>query len=277
LLEALQTGKDFTFCRAGNNEVPWFQPMAGIRQLLPISYTYPPHIIRTNCFIVGDPGEKRFAIDPSSHDEVEYKKLLTTLKKSGFTDIFITHHHPDHHQGAEKLARDLAIPITISKDSYQRIIKGKGKNYFKNLEINFAREGDIVTRWLGKQVSVYEVPGHDEGQLALAPGSLEWFLVGDLIQEKGTGAVVIGGEEGDMTKYYRSLERIIQLNPGVLLPSHGMLVTSTQRLKQTLKQLDLREKQVLALYKKGNTPRQISGIIYHNVDQKRLRFGLQNI
>jgi glyoxylase-like metal-dependent hydrolase (beta-lactamase superfamily II) len=283
LLKALQTGmideigKNFTFYRKANYEIPWFQPMEGIQQLLPISFTYPPYIIRTNCFIIGDPGEKRFAIDPSSHDDGEYKKLLAALKESGFTAIFITHHHPDHHQGAAKLARDLAIPITISKDSYQRILKRKGKNYFKNLEINFAKEGDLLTRWLGKKVKVYEIPGHDEGQLALAPESLEWFLVGDLIQEKGAGAVVIGGEEGDMTKYYRSLERIIRLNPGVLLPSHGMLVTSTHRLKQTLKQLDLREKRVLALYKKGNTPRQISKIIYYNVEQKRLRFGLQNI
>jgi len=270
-------GSDFVFHWDETDEVPCFQPVGGINELLPIAFTFPPYLHRTNCFVIGDPGEKRFVVDPSPQDDKEYKKLVNTLKKIEFTDIFITHHHPDHHQGAPRLARDFSIPITMSKDAHQRLLKRKGKKYFENVEIKYAQEGDMLTRWFDKAVKVYEIPGHDEGQLALAPESMEWFLVGDLIQDTGAGTVVIGGEEGDMAKYFRTLERIIQLDPKVLLPSHGIVVGSTHRLKQTLEHRKYREKQVLTLCKKGNTPEQMVKMLYRGVDRRLWPLALENI
>lgn len=283
LLEIVRTGsangagKDFAFCPDENNEVPWFQPMAGIHQLLPVAYTFPPHLHRTNCFVIGDEGERRFVIDPSPQDDAEYRKLVNTLKKFHFTDIFITHHHPDHHQRAPKLAKDFSIPITMSEYTYRRLLKRMGKKYFAGTVIKRVKEGDFLTRWSGKEVKVYEIPGHDEGQLAMAPTSMEWFLVGDLIQDTGAGTVVIGGEEGDMAKYYQTLERIIRLDPRVLLPSHGIAVGSTFRLKQTLEHRKFREKQVLALYKKGKTPEQMVKMLYHGVNRMLWPLALENI
>ena len=269
--------KGFAFHWDETNEVPWFQPLGGIEQLLPIAFTFPPYLHRTNCYIIGDAGERRFVVDPSPQDDIEYGKLVNTLKKFKFTDIFITHHHPDHHQGVPKLARDFNIPITMSKYTHQRLLKRKGKTYLKDLEIKLVQEGEILTRWLGKAVKVYEIPGHDEGQLALAPESMEWFLVGDLIQDTGAGTVVIGSEEGDMAKYYHSLEKIIQLDPKVLLPSHGILIGSTHRLKQTLHHRKYRERQVLGLYRKGKTPEQMVKMLYQGVDRRLWPLALENI
>src|SRR3546814_7226144 len=62
-------------------------------------------------------------------------------------------------------------------------------DYFQGLAVHHYREGDVICRWLGRPVKVYEVPGHDEGQLALMPDDLAWCIVGDLIQ--GIGTVVI--------------------------------------------------------------------------------------
>ncbi|UCH96987.1 MAG: MBL fold metallo-hydrolase [Candidatus Aminicenantes bacterium] len=284
LLKTLHTGlahdtpKAVEFSYGSENQVPWFQPLAGIYQLLPIAFTFPPdYQHRTNCFIIGDPGESLVMVDPSPKDDREYKKLVNTLKKLGltYTDILLTHHHVDHHQRAPNLARDFSIPITMSKDSHQRILKQKGETYFEGIEIKFAKEGDVLTRWLGKKVKVYEIPGHDEGQLALAPESMEWFIVGDLIQS--TSTVVIGGEEGDMAKYFQSLERVIQLDPMVLLPSHGIAIGTTHQLKDTLKHRKIREQQILHLYKKGKTPGQMVKIIYKGVDRRLWPLALENI
>lgn len=284
LLKIMQTDlfnegkKAFEFSYDNNNEVPWFQPLAGVYQLIPISFTFPPdYVHRTNCFVIGDAGERVVLVDPSPRDRREYEKFVNTLKKFGFTytDIFLTHHHGDHHQKAPGLAREFSLPITMSQDTHQRILEQKGEKYFTGIEIEFAREGDILTRWQGKDVKVYEIPGHDEGQLALAPGTMEWFLVGDLVQS--TGTVVISEKEGDMVRYYQSLERVIQLDPKVLLPSHGLPIGTTDQLADTLKHRKYREQQILHLYKKGKTPGEMVRIIYRGVDRRLWPLALENI
>ncbi len=284
LLKIMQTDlfnegkKTFEFSYDNNNEVPWFQPLAGVYQLIPISFTFPPdYVHRTNCFVIGDAGERVVLVDPSPRDHREYEKFVHTLKKFGFTytDIFLTHHHGDHHQQAPGLAREFSLPITMSHDTHQRILEQKGEKYFTGIEIKFAREGDILTRWQGKDVKVYEIPGHDEGQLALAPETMEWFLVGDLVQS--TSTVVISEKEGDMAKYYQSLERVIQLDPGVLLPSHGLPIGTTDQLADTLKHRKYREQQILILYKKGKTPGEMVKIIYQGVDRRLWPLALENI
>ena len=96
---------------------------------------------------------------------------------------------------------------------------------------------------------VYPIPGHDAGQLALAPESLRWFIVGDLIQSLGT--VVISTPEGDMATYFQTLEKIIELGPSVIVPSHGTPMRSTFRLQATLQHRREREKAVLELHADG--------------------------
>ena len=284
LLKIMQTDptnenkKEFEFSYDNDNEVPWFQPLAGVYQLIPISFTFPPdYVHRTNCFVFGDAGEPVVLVDPSPKDDREYQKFVNTLKKFGFTytDIFLTHHHGDHHQNAPQLAREFSLPITMSQDTHQRILKQKQEKYFAGIEIKFAKEGDILTRWLGKDVKVYEIPGHDEGQLALAPATMEWFIVGDLVQSNST--VVISEKEGDMAKYYQSLERVIQLDPKVLLPSHGIPIGTTYQLADTLKHRKYREQQILHLFKKGKTPEQMVRIIYRGIDRRLWPLALENI
>lgn len=284
LLKIMQTDltneskKGIEFSYDDDNEVPWFQPLAGVYQFIPISFTFPPdYVHRTNCFVFGDPGETVVLVDPSSKDDHEYEKFVNTLKKLEitYTDIFLTHHHGDHHQKAPRLAREFSLPITMSQDTYQRILEQKKEKYFAGIEIKFVKEGDILTRWQSKNVKVYEIPGHDEGQLALAPETMEWFIVGDLIQS--TSTVVISVKEGDMAKYYQSLERVIQLDPKVILPSHGLPIGTTYQLEDTLKHRKYREKQILHLYKKGKTPEEMLRIIYRGVDRRLWPLALENI
>jgi ribonuclease/clavin/mitogillin len=258
----------------GENEVPYIEPLAGIYQLSHRSIILPPGHL-TNCFIIGDEGGQRLAIDPSPANKKEYRRMAKALKQFGVTHIFITHHHPDHLNRVPRLARDLSLPVIMSRNSYQRLLKKKGRRYFKKIDIKFAREGDLLGHWLGQPVRVYEVPGHDEGQLALAPDNLAWFLAGDLIQ--GAGTVVIPTGEGDMARYFYTLERIIDLNPGVILPSHGPALGSVESLKKTLLHRKQRELQILHLYQKGVTPRKMVKIIYGKVNRLTRWLALENI
>ncbi|MGK5093006.1 MBL fold metallo-hydrolase [Deltaproteobacteria bacterium TL4] len=245
-----------------------------VYQLPVLSRTLPP-AKATNAFIIGDPSEGAYLIDPSPYTEDEYNKLKKALASFNIAGIFITHHHPDHHEFSTRLARELNLPLWLSNDTHERIIEKWGKNYFNNIVVNHAQEGDVLTKWLGHEVLVHEIPGHDEGQLGLAPVSKEWFIVGDLIQ--GIGTVVIGQPEGNMKKYFESLARIIKMNPAVIIPSHGIPTRSTYRLEVTLEHRKMRERQVLNLHQKGYAKDQILAEIYKDVDPRLLPFALKNI
>jgi glyoxylase-like metal-dependent hydrolase (beta-lactamase superfamily II) len=189
--------------------------------------------------------------------------------------VFLTHHHQDHHEYAPELARRLKVPIWMSEDTRIRITQKQGPDYFSGLQIETKQEADRLTSWKGEAVQVHSVPGHDAGQLALAPESLRWFIVGDLIQSVGT--VVISAPEGDMAAYFQTLEKIIDLDPAVIVPSHGTPMRSTFRLRATLQHRREREKAILELYAKGKTQTEMLDIIYQGIEQQLRPLALKNI
>lgn len=252
-------------------EVPYIENLKGMIQLMPLSNTLPP-ATRTNAFIIGD--KVKLLIDPSPKDEAEYIKFKKTLTRFEVSAIFITHHHPDHHQYAPRLAREMGLKIMLSDYTYQKLLK-KDSDYFSETEVEFVTDGEKVTTWLGQPVYVHEIPGHDEGQLALAPKNMNWFLAGDLFQ--GIGTVVIGGEEGDMKKYFQTLEKIIALNPKVVFPSHGIGLGGPNILQKTLEHRKLREEQIFSAHQKGLTPEQMLKEIYADISEKLWPYAMENI
>lgn len=257
-------------------EVPMIESMHGVRQFLPLSNTFPP-ANRTNSFIIGDGGEHapKLLIDPSPKDAAELKKFLRSVNKIGFDSIFLTHHHPDHYQFTREIALESKVGVELSLDTLMRIKNRSGENYFDGIPLTIRSEGDIVTKSLGQDIRVYEVPGHDEGQLALAPLNLNWFLVGDLIQTIGT--VVIQAPEGDMKKYFHSLQRVISLNPKNIIPSHGIIIGGTHKLIETLKHRKMREDSIIKLLSENMNEDEILESIYKGLEPHLIPFAQRTI
>lgn len=251
-------------------EVPMIESICGVRQYLPLSNTFPP-ANRTNSFIIGDEGEVKLLIDPSPKNADELAKFLKSVDKIGFTKIMLTHHHPDHYEFSNLIAKKYQVPMLMSEDTYHRI----GKNYFEGIQVDFIKEGDIVTKSLGRDIYVYAVPGHDEGQLALAPKSMEWFLVGDLIQTIGTVAIL--APEGDMKKYFDSLKRVIELKPKNIIPSHGIILGGTFKLEETLKHRQMRENQIKELLLKNATMDEMIKTIYPELEERLIKYAKKTI
>lgn len=268
LIEKEKGIKDFTTSCNLEEEIPRIMPIHGVNQFIPLSNTFPP-ANRTNSFLIGD--EKGILIDPSPRDEEEKRKFLNTLKNYKVDAIMISHHHADHWEFSRDFAKALNVEIYISEDSYQRI----GKDYFQDVKVNFLTEGMILTNWKNHPVRVYHVPGHDEGQMALAPDSQDWFFVGDLIQTVGT--VVIGAPEGNMKKYFESLKRVIGLNPQFLLPSHGIIIGGTEKLSETLRHREIRENQIIELMKKNKTEDEMLEIVYVGLKTELLPYARKTI
>jgi glyoxylase-like metal-dependent hydrolase (beta-lactamase superfamily II)/8-oxo-dGTP pyrophosphatase MutT (NUDIX family) len=251
-------------------EIPMIESLCGVRQFLPLSNTFPP-ANRTNSFIIGDENEHKILIDPSPKDESELLKFYKSIEKFGFNSIFLTHHHPDHYEFSNVIAKKYNVPIEMSEYTYRRI----GEKYFAGIKIVLRKEGDIVTKSLGRDIYVYSVPGHDEGQLALAPKSMEWFLVGDLIQTIGTVAIL--APEGNMQKYFDTLQRVLELNPKNIIPSHGIIVGGTNKIFETLNHRKMREEQIKDLLKKNCTIDEMIKFIYPDLQSGLISYAKRTI
>lgn len=255
-------------------QVPMIETVGGVKQLLPLSNTFPP-ANRTNCFLIGDDEASRVLVDVSPASLEELEKLKHTIGDERIDQLFITHHHPDHHEFAARLARELNVPISLGSDTLRRILKKWGGDYFKDVEVIELKAGDTLTKWNGEDVQLHALPGHDEGLMGLAPASFKWMIVSDLIQTIGT--VVVGGEEGDMAKYFQSLQKVIDLEPLHIFPSHGMALRGTWKLRQTLKHRLEREQQVLACLEKGLGVQECFESIYPDLDDKLKPYALLTI
>lgn len=253
--------------------MPVIGPVYGLNVMFVRSNTLPP-AFHTNCFMIGDEGANRILVDPSPWNDAELDALYERIRTLGVCEILLTHHHPDHCERADVLARRLGVGIALSADTSERIARRTPK-FFDGLTQRVVADGDVVTHWLGRPVRALAVPGHDEGQLALMPDDRAWCIVGDLIQ--GVGTVVIHKPEGNMRRYFDSLERIIALDPKVIVPSHGLAMGTTFRLKETLKHRRQREAEVLSLHREGQTMEQMLGAIYRGLDPRLLPLAQQNI
>jgi glyoxylase-like metal-dependent hydrolase (beta-lactamase superfamily II) len=213
-------------------------------------------------------------VDPSPKDDEEYRKFKNTLSLFGADKILLTHHHPDHWERSNILAKELNVPILLSSYTFERITRIK-PGYFDGIQIHFMNDEEVVTKWVDNNVKVMSVPGHDEGQVALYSEDFSWFIAGDLFQ--GIGTVVIGGDEGDMKKYFATLEKVIKLSPKVVFPSHGIGLGGTSILEKTLEHRKLREKQILALHQEGMKPEEMLAKIYAEVSRELWPYALENI
>ena len=264
---------DFSFSMDEERDIPWIEVVAGLRLLAVRSNTLPP-ADRTNAFWLGENGARRVLIDPSPNNREELARLQNLIEKFGLDEVFLTHHHPDHREYANDLARHFKVPMGVSADTHARISR-RSPQYFEGIETKIYGEGDVLTQWQGEEVRLYAVPGHDEGQLAPMPASRTWCIVSDLIQ--GVGTVVVGGPEGNMRKYFASLQRVIDLDPQIIIPSHGPAFGSTYRLQETLKHRLQREEQVFALHQAGQSAQQMLGEIYKSIDPRLTPLALINI
>lgn len=253
--------------------MPIIGPIHGLRVLPVRSNTLPP-AFHTNCFLLGDEGTHRILVDPSPWNNEELDALYARVLPFDVREIFLTHHHPDHCERADVLARRLKVGIALSADTSERIAR-RSPGFFDGLTQRIVGDGDVVMHWLGRPVRALAVPGHDEGQLALMPDDRAWCIVGDLIQ--GVGTVVIHKPEGNMARYFASLERIIALDPKVIVPSHGLAMGTTFRLQETLRHRRLREATVLEMHREGKTEDQMLAAIYRDLDPRLLPLARQNI
>ena len=256
------------------NELPYLELLKGVGCIYVPSNTLPP-AHTTNSLVLGDEGSLRLITDPSPESDDVFEKLVRTLEKYPIEAILLTHHHPDHHERAPQLARQLKLPILSTKITQHRLLDKYGEDYLDDIEIKNIAQDDKITKWLGKEVICHELPGHDDGMVGLASEDMSWFYVSDLVEQFTT--VVIPEPEGDMQVYFDSLNRVIAHNPKVIIPSHGMPMGGIHLIEKTLHHRIEREKQIIKLLSEGIGEDKIVDELYSGLDKRLLPLAHQNV
>ena len=169
----------------------------------------------TRSYLIGR--SRPVVIDPGPADPAHLAALQAALGGNVPVAILLTHAHPDHSAAAPPLARATGAPVLMSGGAITRAI-----------------DPAAVARWIGEGEEIetdagtlraIATPGHTPEHLAFfwsggtAPAGGALF-VGDLLMGEGD-TTLIAPPEGDLSQYLESIERVRELHPAILFPTHG--------------------------------------------------------
>ena len=150
--------------------------------------------------IVHDPKTgATISVDAPNADAVEQQ-----LRKFGrqLTHIWVTHHHADHVQGIAQL-----------KDLYRCTVIGPKAEADKIPGIDIAVGGGDVFQLAGREVKVFDCPGHTLGHIAYHIPEDYSLFAGDTLFALGCGRVF----EGTMEQMFHSVNQFKALSPSTYL------------------------------------------------------------
>ncbi len=230
------------------------------------THTLPP-ALTTNAYLLGT--EEAVLVDPGSPLDAENERLERALTVARdrlgrrVTAIWLTHHHPDHVGGVERLRRFLGVPVLAHPATAERLagrIAVDG-TLADGQRIVLAGDPPFVVR-------VLHTPGHARGHLCFLAESQSSILAGDLVA--GLGTIVVDPPEGDMDDYLGSLARLADLNPHTLFPAHGPAIqNAVAKLREYIEHRLWREEKVAAAWSQGlRTPGEMLSTVYEDVPKE---------
>ncbi|MGB2941017.1 MAG: MBL fold metallo-hydrolase [Candidatus Dormiibacterota bacterium] len=160
----------------------------------------------TNTYVVGS-GEEVVVIDPGSSDARHLHHVAQLAVGMGRPSaVVLTHHHPDHTDGAVELAKQLGAPLMAFPHELAPAIDRS------------LADGEVIHTGAGG-LRVVHTPGHARDHVCLHWEEAGIVFAGDLVA--GEGFIVIDPPDGNMADYLRSLARVRDIGAEQVLPAHG--------------------------------------------------------
>jgi glyoxylase-like metal-dependent hydrolase (beta-lactamase superfamily II) len=175
----------------------------------------------TNTYLIGT--DELIAIDPGPDDHPEHIEYLRSLVGDRLRYILYTHHHSDHAPAATALAKATGA-----------LVLGYRHRLAPPVD-NTIIDGDGFTV-PGFELEVLHTPGHStdsccyllhvDGQNGGKDAPV--LFAGDHMF--GGSTVSIGPPDGDMTAYFASLRRVLEIEPppAFIGPGHGQIITDAR-------------------------------------------------
>lgn len=188
--------------------------------------------IQTNAYLLtaADRGEA-VLIDAPGNVWRDVQPILEK-EKTRLTELWITHGHWDHTQGAAEVVRGSAAKVYAHVADRQMIETPELMERFMGEKLNL--EPVRVDRWVGQgdrwnalgiDVEVRHVPGHCPGNVLFYFAELRAAFVGDALFKGSVGRTDLPG--GDFDQLERSIREQIYTLPAetTVFPGHGPKTT----------------------------------------------------
>ncbi len=221
-------------------------------EVVPVKTATLPPADHTNSYLIGDPEGDFVLVDPAARMREGMEDLAVAVERhnGNLLAIVFTHPHSDHLGDFDLLREAFDVPIWGSQQTSEQIPCQRILN-----------DGEMLQ--LGEQKwQVLQTPGHHPGHICLLGDA--GLVAGDMVA--GIGTILIPPSEGDMDQYLQQLQRLIDLKPHLIFPSHGPVIPLPEKkLKYYLQHRAARHQRVLDAVAAGNNKlAQISIVAYQD-------------
>jgi len=176
------------------------------------------------------------------------RRILKQTKHLKLSELALTHVHPDHQGAAKAVCEERGIPLSCHVDDVEamegkrpvqeaasaniinRVIKAVWEGPPHPVDRAFA-EGDDVAGF-----RVIHAPGHARGEVIFWREEDRTAICGDVIRNMSYATGRAGIREPpeiftyDVAENRRSIRKLADLRPALVLPGHGPEVTDTEEL-----------------------------------------------
>jgi glyoxylase-like metal-dependent hydrolase (beta-lactamase superfamily II) len=213
----------------------------------------------TNTWLIAAPGSATvIVIDPGPDHDGHLRRVQTAAEQDGrrIGAIVLTHGHPDHSDGARRLAARTGVPVRAVDPRHR-------------LGDDGLRPGALLAQ-AGCELEVITTPGHSADSVCLLLREDRAVLTGDTVLGRGTAVIA---RDGSLAEYLASLDRLRALaeEAGIaaLLPGHGpVLADPLDVLDYYITHRAQRLSEVRAALAAGDRTRaQIVARVYADVDR----------
>lgn len=201
----------------------------------------------TNTYLVGK-GRNKILIDTGSPNIPEY---ITNLQQAlqnhsaAIKEIVITHWHEDHVGGVPNVCKEL-LKATPEVSKFRRISVPDAD--ISPAQYSFV-EDQTVFKADDTTLRAIFTPGHTEEHMILYLEEENAVFAGDTILGESTAVFE------DLHSYMLSLQKILDLQPQVIYPGHGIVIQNPMQLvRDYIKHRSDREEQILSAL--GQSPDQ---------------------
>ena len=220
----------------------------------------------TGTFIVGT--KELAIIDPGPIDDDHLKAIIKTTGKNKISHIIVTHTHNDHSPLSKPLQEITGAPIY---SYFNEAMDTKTNNQFEEgYDISFkpdviVKDGDLINGFDWTLEAIH-TPGHTSNHMCYSLLEEKILFSGDHVM--GWSTTVIVPPDGDMDEYLKSLEKLLDRNDNIYLPTHGKQINNPHDLvNKYIEHRINREEQIIKAIKSGNFKiNEMVKIIYSDVD-----------